>query len=342
MRVLLIKLKNIGDALLMTSVIKGIKDAHPDAEVTVLVREGTESILRGCPQIDRIMLSAAPEKDRRKWGFLRDMKNLWEIRACRYDWVFELTDTDRGRWISAFSGGRNRAASAHGWPMPWYFKRQFTHLSRQNWHLMHRVEKDYSLVAEFLTLPPLPPTLVFIPPEGSDPLVTQGEAYVVIHPVSRWKRKTWPLDRWIAVGRHLISRGMICIISAGPDTEEIEMAGKICAALGENARFTAGKRSWPEMGRLMRRARLFVGLDTAAMHLAAATQCPVVALFGPSIEHHWHPWRVPFEIISPGAPLSHEYPKFAHDALKRSMIEISSDAVIASIDRMLPEKKEVA
>ena len=56
--------------------------------------------------------------------------------------------------------------------------------------------------------------------------------------------------------------------------------------------------SLPELAAVTREARIFVGVDSAPMHIAAAMQTPVIALFGPSGEFEWGPWRVPHRIIT--------------------------------------------
>lgn len=343
MKILLIKLKNLGDTLLLTPVISGIKQRYPHSHVTALVRSGTESMLAGCPDVDEVLVSAAPEKNRRKKnGLLQALNTVLQIRKRSFDWVFELTDGSRGRWFTCLSRSTNRVTSEHGRPIPWYFKIGFTHLSSMNWHLMHRVEKDYRIVSEFLKLSDEVPPLVFHAPEGRDLLVSEQRPYVIMHPVSRWKRKAWPAERWLTVGRALIERGYICVLSSGPDAEEASLTEELGRMLGPNAVVTHGQRTWPEMARLLRGASLYVGLDTAAMHLAAASQCSIVALFGPSIEHHWHPWRSHYEIVSPGGLLHWNYPEFIYDAEKRSMQDIQITDVLAACDRMLAEKEGVS
>jgi heptosyltransferase-3 len=49
---------------------------------------------------------------------------------------------------------------------------------------------------------------------------------------------------------------------------------------------------------LAARARLFVGVDSAPMHIAAAVGTPVVALFGPSNERVWGPWRGAHRVVA--------------------------------------------
>lgn len=335
MKILLIKLKNIGDVLIMTPAIRGIRERHPEAHISVLVRAGTEGILAGCKDIDEILVSAAPEKEKRGFGWWTDLKNMIHIRTSGFDWVFELGDGDRGRWVTRFSGGKHRIASRWGWVVPKHFQKAFTATSTQDWQMMHRVEKDYRLVSEFLPLGENVPPLVFDAPEGVDPLVADGAEYVVMHPVSRWKRKAWPVERWITVGQWLAAKGLRCVVSSGPDPVEIEMAQEITRALGENACCTNGEKSWSELARLIRGARLFAGLDTAAMHLAAACQTPVVALFAQSIESHWGPWKCRHEIVRAGGPLPRDFPAFVEEAARRSMLDIPEQDVIAACERML-------
>jgi heptosyltransferase-3 len=334
MRVLLIKLKNFGDTLLLTPVICGIKKRYPQSHVSVVVRSGTEAMLAGCSELDEVHIVSALEEARSQ-GVLSELTSICKIRAKQYDWVFELTDSNHGRWLAWLSGAQKRITTSHGRPIPWYFRKCFTAYSAQNWHLMHRVEKDYRLVAEFIDLETEIPPLTFHVPAGLDPLVGDGRAYAIIHPVSRWKRKGWPVERWIETGRALISCGLFLIVSAGPDPGEIEIVKRITDELGPSSISIQGSRSWSELARLIKHSSLFVGLDTAAMHLAAACQCPVVALFGPSIEHHWHPWKSPYEIVSSGGLLHRNYPAFLYDAEKRSMLDIQTEEVISAGRRML-------
>jgi heptosyltransferase-3 len=59
-----------------------------------------------------------------------------------------------------------------------------------------------------------------------------------------------------------------------------------------------GKLTLKQLGAVSRNARLFVGVDSAPMHIASAMQTPVVALFGPSGEFNWGPWQVTHRVVS--------------------------------------------
>ena len=101
-----------------------------------------------------------------------------------------------------------------------------------------------------------------------------------------------------------------------------------------------GTTTWPQLAWLLSRAKLYVGPNTAAMHLAAACGCPVVTLFGPSIEDHWHPWQVPYRIVTSHgyAPVEDPVERYAQ-VKKRTMDEITADDVVAACGELLKETK---
>ncbi len=106
-------------------------------------------------------------------------------------------------------------------------------------------------------------------------------------------------ERWIELGRSLNTENFQVIISAGPDSEEVELGRRLMAAIGAGSVSTEGRLSWAQLAWLLYQASLFVGVDTAAMHLAAACQVPVVALFGPTDEREWGPWQAQHELVAP-------------------------------------------
>ena len=301
MRLLFVKLKHIGDALLLSATLDAVRLAHPTAEIWVVVRRGTEGILRGCRAIDHLLTAAPPEaKNRGPAQWWNEVKLLLELRRQRFDYAFELTDGDRGRILVGFSGAANRCVNTSFYKLNLWWRTWFNRTSNREWTSGHRVEKDFHAVNDFLAIGSAPPPMRF------DLALTQSWApvagqshYAVLHPGTRWKRKRWPMDRWVEVGRWLMGKGLRVVVSAGPDAEEVAGASELVKALGGDAISTAGQLSWAHLAGLLQRARLFVGVDTAAMHLAAACQCPTVALFGPSSVSQWQPWRVAARVVQP-------------------------------------------
>jgi heptosyltransferase III len=102
--------------------------------------------------------------------------------------------------------------------------------------------------------------------------------------------KQWRVDGWVEVVRWLHAQGFAVALSGGPATAEREYAEQIVAASGEPVLNFVGQFSLGESAEMYRRARLYVGPDTSATHIAAATGTPTVALFGPSDTVRWGPW----------------------------------------------------
>ena len=340
MRLLFIKLKHIGDALLLTPTLTAVRAAYPQASIWVVVREGGQGILAGCPAIDRLLTTAAPETSRRSpLSWLADVRLIGQLRRERFDYVFELSDGERGRWISGLSGARVRCANTRGWPLKWWWRQAFNALSQYDWHCRHRVEKDYFTVHEFLPLPQEVPPLAFArsATERWQP-AESFSSFAVMHPGTRWIRKRWPVEKWIDLGQWLLERMPNLILSAGPDPEEVQSARQMQQILGHRALSTGGQTNWAQLAELLYRARLFVGVDTAAMHLAAACQCPVVAILGQTNPVEWHPWKVRYKLVA-ASPQSlrdkrpEEYARAVETAdVKSACLEVLSHSAASSLD----------
>ncbi len=337
MRLLFIKLKHIGDLLLLTPTLAAVKSALPSTEITVLARRGTESILAGCPHIDHLLTGPAPETDRRGSGQLRQSLSLLRgLRSARFDHVFELGDNDRGRWLSLLSGARERTTAGWNPRLGPVWRAMFQHLPQFDWWGAHRVEKDFQTVSAVLAIGSDPGPLIFDRGRWEIPPLQPDEPYVVLHPATRWPQKEWPADRWVEVGRHLLERGLTPVISSGPDTGEVAVASNIAAGIGAAAVATGGKLTWAQLAGLIGHAKLFAGVDTAAMHLAAACQTPTVGIFGPSIDWQWSPWKCPHRVCAPPAPPAElETKRRMKLAERRDIREVATSVVVRACDELL-------
>jgi len=330
MRLLFIKPKHIGDALLLTPTLAAAKATYPEAQIWVVVRRGTEGILAGSPHIDRLLTTAAPESDRRsRWDFLKDLSLLGEIRRQSFDFAFELSHGDRGRLLAAWSGAHFRCASDGVYRLPRFWRPWFNKISTRDWSREHQVEASFHVVREFLPLQiDSPPPLVFskdrtVPCE----LGLRAGRYAVLHPGTRWKRKRWPTEHWVVLGQKLRQELDSIVISSGPDPSEMEFCAALAQSIGPGVLCTGGRLSWAQLAGLLYEARLFVGVDTAAMHLAAACQAPTVALFGPSLIEQWHPWRVAYRLLKSNPSQM--------NSDKNTMIDITPQAALTACGELM-------
>jgi len=317
MRVLLVKTKNIGDTLLLTAAARAIRRDHPQAHITALVRAGTEGILAGAVSIDRIATwgrvpEAAPTRRTAAW---------W---AQTYDLAIDLGGTSSGRWATLLSRAPRRGTRgpARGWPAccarPW----------EPPPGILHSAARDFHHVSSLLPLrDPIPP-LEFDSTRADPNTPAPFDAYAVLHPSTRWAEKRWPLEQWITLARHLQeAHGLALVLSSGPSAEETTFTRALHAALDPSrTQCTGGTLSWAQLAGLLFRARLFAGVDTAAMHLAAACQCPTLALmvYDP---RHWGPWQCPHRSV-------HAPPDPALSRAQR-MQRLDAAAALAAADLLL-------
>jgi heptosyltransferase-3 len=336
MRILFVKPKHIGDSLILTPTIAATKQMYPEAEIWVVVRRGCEGILRGCPQIDQLLTMAEVDRHERTpvsvWEELKTRSFLLERHA---DYLFELGDGHRARGLTLFTRAARKYSVKPATPFSEFWQAQFDGVSSFDWEARHRVEKDFYSVQQFLPIKePIPPMVFDRSRVQTWPKAANLERFIVMHVGTRQRIKRWRLKGWIEVGRHLLDVTDHLILCTGPDPEELEIAQELRLELGERVSCTLGRTTWPQMADLLYRAELLVTLDTATMHLAAACQCPTVAIWGPSVEDHWRPWQGPCEIVVKrgfSAPPGRDgYPVIK----TRSTLEVEPEDVIAACERM--------
>ena len=339
MRILLIKPKQIGDSLILTPTITAIRKAHPEAEIWLLLRNGCEGIVVGCPGIARVLTLAGVEKsDRKKDDLWHQIKVLLQLWTVKFDYVFELGDGHRARLFAMLTRTRRRYSVKTSSPLKGMAKRRFT-VSSFDWKTCHRVEKDFYSVSEFLPLPePIPPMCF---EQSRTKAWPGGEAltdYCVMQIGTRQGFNRWHREGWREVCRAMLERFSHVVVSCGPVWIEREEAAWLQRELGPRVLNTEGKTTWAEVAGLLYGAKLYIGPNTATMHLAAACGCPGVALFGPSIEDHWYPWRAPYRIVtSPGyMPVADVVERYAL-VKQRKMSEIQARDVVAACDELLTE-----
>jgi len=294
------KQRNIGDVLLATPAIRALRRAWPSARIAVAVNSGTEAMLSGNGDVDRVIVF---DRAAREAGGVRRMKAearfLAEIREGRPDLAVQLTEGDRGAILSLLSGARFRTGVAPARRGFWGKERLFTHLCPSPSRYRHSVLRDLDVLAA-AGIPPAEPGLKFVFSDAdraraaaalSDAGVPEGAPYAVLQPGSRWKFKCWTDAGNAALVAHLSLQGVHPVLTSGPDPEEMTQVERIRAAACAPSASLAGQLTLQELGALIASARVYVGVDSAPMHVAAAVGTPTVALFGPTGAFNWAPWE---------------------------------------------------
>lgn len=307
-RVLVVCLKNIGDVVLASPVFSALKGAVPGASVDALVNGGTEDVLVENPDIGEVIVL-----DRRalKGVFSRlaaELRLLGAVRSGKYDMVVTLSSGSRGRNVALLSGARIRVGpepkkkKIFGVP---YFTDPVRHAPRGR----HYVERNLDCLRRVGIFPePGARRTTFF--EGAEATsrarglldgagIKEGEPYMVAHPTSRWMFKCWPAGKVAGlIDRVRTECGLRVVLTSGPDGFEKAYVADLLEALTTEVVDFSARLSLRELGAVVRGARLFFGVDSAPMHIAAAVGTPVVALFGPTSAVDWAPWGEGHRVIT--------------------------------------------
>jgi len=137
--------------------------------------------------------------------------------------------------------------------------------------------------------------LFFHIPENAQDQVTTllpEKPFIQIHPVSRWMFKTLPEETIAEVIRYLHERGEQVVLTGSSDPIEMEMNAQI-NNLVPSAINLSGKLTLKELGAVIEKSKMVITVDSVPLHLASALKKPTVAIFGPTCEQNWGPWRNP-------------------------------------------------
>ena len=309
-RVLVVKLRHHGDVLLSSPVFQVLRNRAPHLEIDALVYKDTRDMLEGHPAITQIHGIDRAWKRQGLATQARHESGLFStLRDRRYHLLVHLTDHWRGAWLAQGLRPRWSVAPArasrvwdwsfsHRYPLPPFTPR-------------HTVETNLDALRRIGVYPDeSEKSLVMVPGAEAEArvdslLAAAGVAprgFIQFHPTSRWLFKAWTEEKYAELLRSLARDGHRIVVTGAPDARERAIIGRILEKAGVSLLDLSGQLTLREMAALSARARLFFGVDSAPMHIAAAMGTPVVALFGPSSEKTWGPWRVPHRVVTSDHP----------------------------------------
>jgi len=292
-RILVVRMGAAGDVIRTLPALRALRNNLPEAYIAWLVEDRAASILENHPDLDAIWI--VPRKRwAQRWLGVSTIKEMWRfirnIRRQAFDVALDFHGLFKSGLITFLSGAPARAG----------FSRQFTREGNHlfmNRHIalpnkkINRVERNLRLVQAFgldvkehdPIIPIAPRDRAFvdsiIPP---DPRATCGPR-IVIHPGSSPSTpyKRWEWRRFAHLADILIQKyGGKIFFTAGSD--EKELVERIVEAMKESQYVVCRTETLTQLAELMRRCDLYIGNDTAPMHLASFMGTPVIALLGPT------------------------------------------------------------
>ncbi len=299
-RVLAIRLRSLGDTLLLTPALHALKRWRPDLQISVLLYQRFAPILAGNADVaDVLELDADGPTATLAIAHMLDDARRRGFAAC-----FNCHGGTLSAFLTWTSGAPHRIGFEHyrfRWVYTGVAPNARTLFGRTH---LHTVEQQIGLFyAAGLPQGDIPPLQLTVAPAaragvGSE-LERQGlrprARYAVLHPVANFFTKEWPFERYAGLARTLEEEfGLVPVFTCGAG-EEARLDAVERAAGRRFIRF--GDLSVLELAALIEGATLFIGNDSGPAHIAAALGRPAAVLFGSSDSGRWHPWRAPHAVV---------------------------------------------
>ncbi len=294
MKILILKVQTIGDTLLTTPLISNLYRYYDNPAIDVIVNEGTSQMLSFNPNINQII--------EYKRELYRDLSNLQrlskniqllkKIRQTKYDLVIDLDEGDRGAFITLISSAKIKIGSSA--ISSYFLRKAYTHLlsKRDN---RHTVEINLDPL-RLLDIPTIDKKVDIFWNQEDDNFVenklTGIKQFIHIHPFS----KGWFKDVNIQTITKIIDYceqelNIKVVITAAPIQRELDKLDDILKPCQSKPINLGGRLTLKQTAALNNKAKLFIGVDTAIMHISAANNVPTLAFFGPTAPDTWGPWE---------------------------------------------------
>lgn len=291
-RILISRLRFIGDVVLTTPVIRALKRHYADAELYYLAETGPAAVLARNPCLEEVI--ALPDELLPGRSVLtrcgEQLRFLRALRKRRFDLVIDLFGNPRSALLTLATGARYRVGyDVRGRGAAYNVK------IRRSASL--RVVDAYLDAVRTIGVPADDDrTEVHFSTEDAvwaeswlaERGVDGGHRIAALNPGASWPAKTWSAGRFAELARRMIEAlDLRILLVAGPGQREAmdglaDMAGHACPVVETG--------SLTRLAALIRRCGLFVSNDCGPMHIAAAVGTPTIGLFGPSSPRIWFPY----------------------------------------------------
>ena len=314
--ILLLRLERVGDLLMTLDAIAAVRHAAPAASIDLVVGEWCEPIARLVPGVDRIETMnagwlargadslSATAMARRAWG--------WRRRA--YDLAINFEGDIRSNVLLGLSGARRRVGfGMAGGEAMLTDAVPFDPTIHTRSNALRLVERAFDLPAgSYEACQPAPGAARLALPEEARARATEflagvadAGSTIVVHAGGGREIKQWYLDRFAEVANRLAASRRVAIVLSG-DAGDRALVDAVKADLAPAVRWVdlAGRADLVTLAAVLARAELLVTGDTGPMHLAAALDVPVVAVFGPSDPARWGPFSPRARVVRVSLPCS--------------------------------------
>lgn len=335
-RILVVRLRSIGDTVLSTPSLIALKRFLPEAQIDILLEDWVAPVLEGFDAIDNVLTVSRKSKKSR-------FEVALQIRRNKYDVAFNLHGGTTATFFVRVSGANHRVGFSH-----YSYKFLYNHLlssSADYWkkEFTHSAEQQLALLG-FVGIPveDKPKSSLNITEKARNSIEEKLQSktqnpkskIALIHPVAAFDTKQWATENFARVAEYLHEKGLqIVAVATKKEREVLDKLKKL-----SNVPITTfDDLTLPEITALAVRAKIFVGNDSGIAHIAAAVQTPSVVIFGSSNRNHWRPWTdAPNKIVFENLPCQPCAGYFCKEFdSPKCILSVKIESVIEVIEKVL-------
>ncbi|MFN0158566.1 MAG: glycosyltransferase family 9 protein [Bacteroidota bacterium] len=273
-KILVIKLRAVGDVLLSTIVLKNLRLAFPDTELDFLTEPPSDDIIRGNPNVNGLLIY-----DR------SSMSGLGLIRLVRnrgYDLVIDLFGNPRTALVTRLSGARYRVGykfrgRTYAYNILVEPRGGEVHNTQFNLDALERI--GVAIQDRNLYFPIASADEEYVQGFLAESQLT-GRRLIALNTGGGWYTKRWPIERFAKLADRISETlNATVVLTWGPgQLEEVRQV----AGMMQNSAFIPPPTTLPQLGALLKKCTVVISNDSGPMHITAAVGVPVLGIFGPT------------------------------------------------------------
>jgi predicted lipopolysaccharide heptosyltransferase III len=331
LNILLIQLKRIGDLILTTPAIAAVREKFPAARITLVISAAGVELAPAITGVDRLLIMQS--------GF-SSLATAAAVGRGGFDYCVDFTRNDRSAFLVFLSRARKRVVSFRVKVRSKFRTRFYNEFVEHRMRDMHTIDYHLGLL-EPLGISNASPAVQLDLPEAAREKANEmrrnyniGGHFIVFHPGSARLEKFWNAQRWAEIINYARDHHDVdLVLTGGSSPPEQTHLSDIRSKVRHRVVDLSGKTDLLTLAALISQAHLLITVDSAPMHLGAATYTPQVVLFGPTNPFHWRPRESPTVILQ--GTITGPVSQFVPKQPRLPMNQISTQAVINAMERLL-------
>ena len=261
MKILIINYSRVGDSILSTALINNLLEEYPESQISIVTSSISKDLFEKMPRLENLIVI-----DKKKYSLHWFL--IWKL-AINHKW--DLTIDLRSSFLSylirtkkykIFRGNNNS-------PKIEQFKKLLNTSKEITPHIWLD-EEDKS---------------------KSKKLLPDGAPYIAVAPFSNWPQKDWSLQKYIDLFQNQIfQKYTILLFGQSRDIRDEELFNKLLNHINLRVVSLFDQGNLRQLSQIIDHCELFIGSDSALMHLSASTRCKTIGLFGPTNYVVYGPW----------------------------------------------------